>query len=961
MKPKCIALLLLVLSANLSTSLAANTPREKFLLDEGWKFHLGDEWPSALRLDKAGASGGPAGVSFGDTTWRVVNLPHDWAVELPFDSSADSAHGFHTVGPGFPKNSVAWYRRKFDLPREDAGKRLWLEFDGVFRDCTVFVNGWIVGHHESGYSSFRYDITDVANYGGKNVISVRVDASKFEGWFYEGAGIYRHVWLEKTAPLSIAPDGIFVRFDGLKTNGTISGKTEAPLHIEARVENSQNEPVQLKLTFAVFDQNNKVAEDTLFTNLTPWSESTLQLDTTIASPLKLWTPETPNLYRLVTTAEAYDQSVDQTQTEFGLRTVAFDPDKGFLLNGQPYVLKGTCNHQDHAGVGAAMPDALQYFRVKKLKEFGCNAIRTSHNPPTPELLEACDQLGMIVMDESRLLGSDAQNLARWRSQIRRDRNHPSVCIWSVANEEFYTQSSPQGVRAAETMQRLVKQLDPTRPVTYAAPVGDEFAGNINSIIQVRGWNYHTGGDMDKYHSEHPQQPQVGTEQGSTVSTRGIYTNDAARGYVSAYDVGATSWSSTAERWWSYFAERPWLSGGFVWTGFDYRGEPTPYSWPCINSHFGLLDMCGFFKDNAYYYQSVWTDKPMVHLLPHWNWPGREGQEISVWSYSNAKEVELFLNGQSLGRKMIPKNLHAEWNVKYAPGILSAKAFDASGKIIAETKVETAGEPAAIQLTPDRATIAANGEDISLITVSVTDAQGRVVPLASNKIHFELTGPGKILGVGNGDPSSHEPDQFISVAPFRTKSITDWRWKQISDAYKPNQPEMAPDFNDSSWPKIDVLSENGPLTSRAAGAFRAQIEVTAEDLAGPSVELDLGRIDDEGSVYVNGQKVGESHDWQVPASFDVKKFLHPGNNTIAVLVANWDGPGGIGKGVELLFAQKAPRPDWQRSVFNGVAQFIVQSTKQAGEISVTASGEGLKTSVLKLTTQTATSRPAIAAE
>ena len=442
--------------------------------------------------------------------------------------------------------------------------------------------------------------------------------------------------------------------------------------------------------------------------------------------------------------------------------MAFDKDKGFLLNGKPYELKGTCNHQDHAGVGAALPDALQYFRVAKLKEMGDNAIRTSHNPPTPELLDACDRLGMLVMDENRLLGSDEENLRRWTGQIRRDRNHPSVAIWSIANEEFRVQSTPTGKRVAETMQNLVQRLDPTRPVTYAAPVGNEFQG-INSIIEVRGWNYHIGtNNMDAYHAAHPAQPNVGTEQGSTVSTRGIYTNDAARGYVSAYDIGATKWSNTAEQWWSFFAARPWLSGGFVWTGFDYRGEPTPYGWPCVNSHFGMLDTCGFPKDNFYYYQAWWTDKPVLHLLPHWNWPGREGQNIDVWCYANCPEVELFLNGRSLGRQTMTNNSHLQWTVNYAPGTLSAKGYS-GGKIVAETKVETTGDPAAVQLAPDRAAINADGEDVSVFTVSVADAQGRIVPVATNLIHFELSGPGKILGVGNGDPSCHEPDVFFSPA------------------------------------------------------------------------------------------------------------------------------------------------------------------------------------------------------
>ena len=377
----------------------------------------------------------------------------------------------------------------------------------------------------------------------------------------------------------------------------------------------------------------------------------------------LWTPENPKLYKLITTVEVDGKVVDQKETEFGIRTFAFDKDKGFLLNGQPYVLKGTCNHQDMAGVGAALPDALQYFRIAKLKEFGCNAYRTSHNPPTPELLEACDRLGMIVMDEARLLGSDSENLQKLTNLVRRDRNHASVGIWSICNEEP-REYSPEGGRVGLTMQQLIKQLDPTRPVTAAEDVGDDASG-LMGALEVRGWNYHVGQGMDDYHAKHPDQPNVGTEQASAVSTRGIYANDPARGYVSSFDDTALGWATTTERWWSYFAERPWLSGGFVWTGFDYRGEPTPYQWPCINSHFGVLDMCGFPKENYYYYQAWWTTNTVLHLFPHWNWPGQEGREIRVDCLSNCQEVELFLNGVSLGKQTMKRNSKLTWKTKYA--------------------------------------------------------------------------------------------------------------------------------------------------------------------------------------------------------------------------------------------------------------------------------------------------------
>ena len=927
--------------------------RERLLLDPGWRFHLGNEWGAGQNLSKAGAGIGPASVVFSDATWRCVDLPHDWAVELPFDSRADGGHGFKALGEAFPQNSIAWYRRTFELPKTDAGRRLWLEFDGVFRDCTVFVNGWFVGHHESGYSGCRYDITDVANCGGSNVVAVRVDATQTEGWFYEGAGIYRHVWLVKTAPLAFAPDGVFAfsRFQDNVPEGP------AEIHLQARLANTRNAPADATVTWTIVAPGGQALTTARQTaRIGAAAEIEIEQTARLDAP-ELWSPESPRLYRVVTTIESDGHTMDRVETPLGIRTVACDPEKGFLLNGRPYVLKGTCNHQDHAGVGTALPDRLQDFRIARLKAIGANAYRTAHNAPTPELLEACDRLGMLVMDENRLLGSDRQHLQWCEEQVRRDRNHPSVVMWSLANEEFGVQGTPAGGRVAASMQALVKRLDPTRPVTYNAPVGNEFAG-INEVIEVRGWSYHIGAEnMDAYHAAHPRQPNVGSEQGSTVSTRGIYANDPARGYVSAYDDNATSWSNTAEQWWSFFAPRPWLGGGFVWTGFDYRGEPTPYSWPCINSHFGILDTCGFPKDNFWYYRAWWTSEPVLHLLPHWNWPGREGQEIDVRALSNCEEVELWLNGQSLGRQTMPRNSELKWRVRYAPGVLAAKGFN-GGRVVAETKVETTGAPAGVQLTPDRAAIDANGEDVSVVTVAIADAQGRIVPGAGDSIAFELAGPGRILGVGNGDPSCHEPDVVVTTAPLRTVPVADWRWKKIADPYAPNLPEAGIQFDDSGWAKLDVNTESGPLGLHENGVLRARFTVTAEDLASPAVELWFGKIDGDGAVYLNGQRIGKTGDPRGASIYNVKAQLHPGENTVAVTLANYGSAAGLNRGVCLRFQGKPAPVSWRRSAFNGLAQIIVQSTREAGAIRLTARAEGLQPATITIRSEAAPLRPIV---
>ena len=771
-------------------SAAAEGGREHLSLDANWKFHLGDDWPNASDLSHLGTSTGPITERFNDSAWRPVNLPHDWGIELPFDRNGDKDHGYRPLGRNFPSNSIAWYRRAFELPQSDAGKRIWLTFDGVFRDTTVWVNGWLVRRHEGGYNPFREDITDVVHFGGRNTVAVRVDATKFEGWFYEGAGIYRHVWLDKTAPVAIAPNGIFV-YSKFKNNVP---SDHAEIHVEANLLNAlTNDAAAIVNCQIVSPEGKSLTQFKGSVIVAGGLQAAVRLESSISSPL-LWSPESPTLYKLITTVSVGGKIVDRQETAFGIRTVAFDPNIGFLLNGKRYELQGVCIHQDWPGVGVAVPDSLQDFRVSRLKEMGCNAIRTAHNPPSPGFLDACDQLGILVMDEHRLPGGDMESLRKWDDQIRRDRNHPSVAIWSLGNEERGVEDTPQGANVARSMQDLVKRLDSTRPVTYAAPEGNVFRG-FNSVIEVRGWNYYLEtNNTDRYHAGHPTQPEVCTEQGSIVSTRGIYANDWQHGGISSYDTNWPGWTPPNAMWlWSYVAERPWLSGMFVWAGFDYAGEPSPNAWPNINSQFGILDRCGFPKDTFYYYQSWWTTNPVLHLLPHWNWPGREGQDIRVVAYSNCKQVELFLNGVSLGRQAMAANSDLVWQVKYAPGTLSAKGFDAAGKVIAETKVETTGEPVSVQLIPiwwgERPrepestdakrlagtlappTLCADGEDVAVFTVSALDAQGRVVPLAQNKIAFTIEGAGKIIGVGNGDPACHEPDTFAGqAAPQWSRSL-----------------------------------------------------------------------------------------------------------------------------------------------------------------------------------------------
>jgi beta-galactosidase len=699
---------------------------------------------TTLQTEASDASEGAPNPAFDDKAWSGVDLPHDYVVGGNFSPTEDRSHGY------LPKG-IGWYRKEFTLSPEDRGKTLWLEFDGIYRNSTVWLNGRQLGRHASGYTSFYYDIGKFANYGGRNVIAVRVDCTQNEGWWYEGGGIYRHVWLTKAAPIHVAHWGAFVTAE--VEDGDRGGRDGAEITIKTRVANDGAQAADCRLVSRIIDPSgNAVASLSTDQSIAAGDSPELVHKIHLSRP-RLWSLETPNLYRLQTSILQGRRTLDETETPFGIRTIRFDANKGFLLNGKPVKIKGTCNHVDFAGVGIAMPDRIQVYRVEKLLQMGSNAWRCSHNPPAEEMLDACDRLGMLVMDENRHLGSSPDILGQVESMVTRDRNHPSIIIWSMCNEEGL-QGTEKGKQMFSAMMDVAHKYDTTRPISCAMNGG--WGSGITSVEDLQGFNYNPQ-QYDPFHKAFPNMPVFGSETASHVSSRGEYADDRAAGYVSEYS-GNPEWS------WKPVAERDFVAGSFVWTGFDYRGEPSPYDWPCINSHFGIMDTCGFPKDAWWYYKAWWGDKPLVHILPHWNWAGREGQEIDVWAYSNADKVEILLNGKSLGVKDMPRWSHASWKVKYEPGRLEARAIT-NGKVVATDTVETTGAPAAVRLSPDRSQIAADGRDVSLIAVAITDDKGRVVPTASNLVRFSLSGPGKIIGVGNGDPSCHESDKARKRSAF----------------------------------------------------------------------------------------------------------------------------------------------------------------------------------------------------
>jgi beta-galactosidase len=734
--------------------------RERLLLDFGWRFHFGHasdpdkDFGFTGNFQKTGNFVPAGALAFDDGQWRDLDLPHDWAVELPFQNDpALRSKGFYPLGKKYPATSVGWYRRIFELPAEDKGKRITVEFDGAYREAMVVFNNFYIGRHSGGYDPFSFDLTDFATPGGHNVLLVRVDATSSDGWFYEGAGIYRHVWLVKTNPVHVPQWGTLVRAD-VKIG-------EANLSIRTEVNNESNAAKSVRVVSIVLGPSGETVGRMTSSPQTirDWESQTYEQKLLVKKPL-LWSLEQRNLYKLVTEAQTESGVVDRYETRFGIRTVTFDAHKGFVLNGKVVKLKGTCNHQDHAGVGAALPDAVQYYRVRKLQEMGCNSLRTSHNPPTPELLDACDQLGMLVFDETRMMSSNPEGMSQFANLVRRDRNRPSVFMWSMGNEEGQA-NTEKGLLILTAMKALAYQLDGSRPVSIA-PIRAIGTGGLVAC-DVIGYNYRDL-QAEQFHNENPKKPIIGTETVSAVGTRGIYVTDYAKGYVASYDPYTTTGRASAEGWWRFCNARPWLSGGFVWTGFDYRGEPSPNGWPNISSQYGIIDTCGFPKDSFYYYKSWWIIEPVLHLFPHWNWTGMEGKRIAVWVYSNLDKVELLHNGQSLGTKEMRKDSHVAWLVPYAPGSIEARGYKGD-KAVMTTKRETTGQPAKLAMSADRQELSADGEDVAMFAIEVRDAQNRIVPITDNEVTFKVSGAGKLIGVGNGDPTDQASDKGTSRKAF----------------------------------------------------------------------------------------------------------------------------------------------------------------------------------------------------
>ena len=795
-----------------ATRTLAGTPRTRESLDAGWRFIKADAADGGASLNYAAAkpwllptanpfttnapAAGPEGnfgdgVSFAqpgfdDGGWRLLNLPHDFGVEAPFNKSLSGDTG------KLPWFGIVWYRKHLDIPAADAGKKIFLDVDGAMSYAEVWLNGKFVGGWPYGYSSWRVDLTPFVKFGGENVIAIRLNNPSESSRWYPGGGIYRNVWLVKTAPVHVTHWGVYV------TTPQVSAGA-ATVKIQTSVDNDAGGDATVKLNSEILELNTDgskgksiaaLSADGIKINAHQSQVSAGQID--LKNP-KLWSLEHPQRYVVVTSVLQDGKAVDVYETPFGIRTIEFTADNGFLLNGQRVPLNGVCNHSDLGPLGSVINERGLERQIQILKDFGCNAIRTSHNPPSPELLDLCDQMGMLVMDESfdcwesgktrndyHLLFDDWHE-RDWRAELRRDRNHPSIILWSIGNEVGEQGNRSKFWIAAE-LTAIAHEEDPTRPTTSAnSDVNAGFNGFATNE-DVFGYNYKPG-DYGRFHAASPKQPIFGSETASCVSSRGEYVfpvgnnkgGGKAYNQMSSYDLYAPAWATPPDWEFSGQEKNPFVAGEFVWTGFDYLGEPTPYARTSRSSYFGIVDLDGFKKDRFYIYQAHWRPEfPMAHILPHWSWPERAAQTVKnadgsvtnqpgqvtpVHVYTSGDSAELFLNGKSLGRKNKAKyEYRLRWDdVVYQPGTLKVVAYK-NGKKWATDEVKTTGPATKLTLQPDRAKIAADGKDLSFVTVTIADKNGLLVPRSKNHIKFDLTGPGEIVAVDDGDPTNLEAMQ-----------------------------------------------------------------------------------------------------------------------------------------------------------------------------------------------------------
>lgn len=729
---------------------------KKINFNKGWEFILGQEVDGfpLYGFQKYSDATGPAARRYEYSNWERVDLPHDWAAALPIDPNGNTFQGAKACSHyslGYTENlletkevaHIGWYRKQFALSDEWKDKRIFIEFEGIFRDATVWVNGTYMTRHTSGYTGFQLDITDHLWENEPNSVAVRVDSDQPEGWWYEGAGIYRNVWLRIAEPIYVIPEKTAIRTE---LNGEVT--------VDSVVVNDTERAFDGVVEWTVYDREGACVVRTETTaSIAPFDQGAIAASLTVPTP-RLWSVDTPYLYTLEIRIGAERQA-----HRFGIRTVAFDSNAGFLLNGKPLKVRGACNHQDLGGVGVALSDNLNVYKIKKLKEMGVNAYRSAHHAPSPALLDACDELGMLVMDETRTFGTSPEATEQLTALIERDRNHPCVFIWSLGNEENSVHNQLLGYRLMEKATRLAKALDGTRPVTYGGNNGGNAVG-ANGAAEVRGVNYIRCGKkesfelgenwLDHYHAVHPQQPIIGTEESSYVLSRGGMRTDLGSGELESFGNVTMSWGSTPKGWVKFMEERDYFAGSFMWTGFDYRGEPNPFIYTNYSSSFGTIDLCGMEKPPFYYYQAWWTDRPVLKLATHWN--HMPGEDVTVAVFTNCQSVTLYLNGKELQTVQVERFDLPQLTVRYEAGILEAIGVK-DGKMYRDRLI-TAGEVATVQVVPEL--IGQRADDVSIYELTAIDSAGNPCPLSAERVQLSADG-GRIVGVCNGDPATTDPE------------------------------------------------------------------------------------------------------------------------------------------------------------------------------------------------------------
>ena len=886
------------------------------LLARGWLFHEGDITPpppvthdDTYSNAKAGNARGAAAMDHDDSDWAEVTLPHDWASAQGFVETANVAQGYRPRG-------IGWYRRTLRLDPADRGKRLELHFGAIATAATIWINGSIVARNFSGYNAIDIDLTPFARFGDElNVIAIRVDANAMEGWWYEGAGLYRHVWLSKRPPVSIATYGVHC-------DPRLGGDGRWSVPVTVTLDSIAREAATANVLVDLLDPAGKVIGSARGqAQLQPLAQAEVAMTLPVDNPVR-WSIETPTLYTVRVTTDAPGGG-DERRIPIGFRTIRFDAEQGFFLNDRHVKLKGVCLHQDHAGVGVAVPDALLEWRLQRMKDTGVNAIRCSHNAQAEAFYQLCDRMGFVLMDENRIFNPAPENMAQLEWLVRAHRNHPSIILWSVFNEEPM-QGTEAGVKMVRRMTAHVHALDDSRPVTAAMNGSFYDPQNVSSVVDVMGFNYYQG-DYDKFHALNPAKPSTSSEDTSAFMTRGAYATDQERHVMSSMDDEAAPWGATHRKAWAEIAKRRFIAGGFVWTGFDYHGEPTPFTWPTIASFFGILDLCGFPKTAYDIHRAHWIDDTaVVGIAPHWTWPGKEGQPIALLVTSNAERVRVVLNGRMIGEQAVDRIMGNSFTVPYAPGRLEAIALN-GGREVARAVHETAGPAVALRLTPARRQMLGDNEDVVPVTIDAVDAKGRHVPTENRMTRFTIDGA-TLIGVGNGDPNSHESEKApqrslfnglaqmlvqagegrgkvtivasadglrparlvidrVAATPRAQVAVTppgafilNWR-RSPSFATAPDPGLMPPVNDNNSWDFTRSGNTTGPEAGASFRLYRATLPVRRR-VVEEGGNVTFARIDGRARVFVDGKEVAAKTDF---AAAPLVASIPAGAKTIAVIV------------------------------------------------------------------------------